>query len=120
MKKIIFSSLLLTSLFSAGFEPSVKAGGFVGAGSASIMSVKEALKLKDDANVVLMGNIISQIKSEHYNFKDSNGDIIEIEIDDHLWGNITADENTRLKIFGKIDKDFTKTSIDVKRIELLK
>ncbi|MGH1600226.1 YgiW/YdeI family stress tolerance OB fold protein [Campylobacter majalis] len=97
--------------------------GFVSAKSMAdlkLISVKEALDLKDDARVMLRGKIKSQIKSEHYIFIDENNDTIEIEIDDDKWHGVVVDENTHLQIVGKIDKDFFKTSVDVKSLEVLR
>ena len=113
LKKIVLSAALASAMFAAG--------GFTGAGSASVTSVANAKTLKDDAPVVLEGKIKSQIRSEHYTFADNKGDTIEIEIDDKDWGGVKVDENTSIRIYGEVDKDFMKdATIDVKRIEIVK
>ncbi|MBR8463026.1 NirD/YgiW/YdeI family stress tolerance protein [Campylobacter sp. faydin G-24] len=112
MKKLALSALVVTSLFATG--------GFVGKGSATLVSIKEALNLKDEAPVILEGKIKSQLRAEHYEFVDKNGDTIEIEIDDKKWGDIKVDENTSIQIIGEVDKDFTKTTIDVNSLKILK
>ncbi len=96
------------------------AGGFASKHSSETISVKEALKLNDDAKVVLEGKIKSHIKSDKYEFVDKNGDVIVVEIDNKKWGNITANEDTLLRIRGEVDKDFTKTKIDVGSVEVIK
>lgn len=97
------------------------AGGFVSKHqSENVISVKEALKLNDDAKVVLEGKIKSQIKSDKYEFADKNGDTIVVEIDNNKWGNATANEDTLLRIRGEVDKDLTKTKIDVDSVEVVK
>ena len=111
MKKIIIASLA-TSIAIAG--------GFASKHSSETISVKEALKLNDDAKVVLEGKIKSQIKSDKYEFVDKNGDVIVVEIDNKKWGNVTANEDTLLRIRGEVDKDFTKTKIDVDSVEVVK
>ncbi|QPH92166.1 NirD/YgiW/YdeI family stress tolerance protein [Campylobacter concisus] len=111
MKKIIIASL------AAGIA---MAGGFASKHSSETISVKEALKLNDDAKVVLEGKIKSHIKSDKYEFVDKNGDVIVVEIDNKKWGNITANEDTPLRIRGEVDKDFTKTEIDVDSVEVIK
>ena len=88
--------------------------------SKNVISVKEALKLNDDAKVVLEGKIKSHIKSDKYEFVDKNGDIIVIEIGDKKWGNVTANEDTPLRIRGEVDKELTKTEIDVDSVEVIK
>ena len=69
---------------------------------------------------MLEGKIKSHIKSDKYEFVDKNGDVIVIEIGDKKWGNITANEDTLLRIRGEVDKDFTKTKIDVGSVEVIK
>ena len=92
------------------------AGGFVSNHkSENVISVKEALKLNDDAKVVFEGKIKSHIKSDKYEF-----DVIVVEIDNKKWGNVTANEDTPLRIRGEVDKDFTKTEINVDSVEVVK
>lgn len=111
MKKIIIASLAASIAM---------AGGFTSKHQSETISVKEALKLNDDAKVVLEGKIKSQIKSDKYEFVDKNGDVIVVEIDNKKWGNVTANEDTPLRIRGEVDKDFTKTEIDVDSVEVIK
>ena len=96
------------------------AGGFVSNHkSENVISVR-GIKAKRRYKVVLEGNIKSHIKSDKYEFVDKNGDVIVAEIDDKKWGNITANEDTPLRIRGEVDKDFTKTEIDVDSVEVIK
>ena len=111
MKKIIIASLAASIAM---------AGGFTSKHQSETISVKEALKLNDDAKVVLEGKIKSHIKSDKYEFIDKNGDVIVVEIDNKKWGNVTANEDTLLRIRGEVDKDFTKTEIDVGSVEVIK
>jgi protein ygiW len=114
VRKFLISMALCAVAFAAG--------GFVPSGSAAQtqpLSVKEALKLRDDSFVVIDGKIKSQLRHEHYRFADQNGDSIEVEIDDDVWRGVSVDENTLVRISGEIDKDFTKTTIDVKNIKIL-
>ena len=97
------------------------AGGFVSNHKReNAISVKEALKLNDDTKVVLEGKIKSHIKSDKYEFADKNGDTIVVEIDNNKWGNATANEDTLLRTRGEVDKDLTKTEIDVDSVEVVK
>ena len=112
MKKIIIASLAASIAMAGGFTSKHS--------RENVISVKEALKLNDDAKVVLEGKIKSHIKSDKYEFVDKNGDVIVVEIDDKKWGNVTANEDTPLRIKGEVDKDFTKTKIDVGSVEAIK
>lgn len=111
MKKVIIASLAASIAM---------AGGFTSKHQSETISVKEALKLNNDAKVVLEGKIKSHIKSDKYEFVDKNGDVIVIEIGDKKWGNVTANEDTPLRIRGEVDKDLTKTEIDVDSVEVIK
>lgn len=111
MKKIIIAAI------SASIA---MAGGFTSKHSSETISAKEALKLNDDAKVVLEGKIKSHIKSDKYEFIDKNSDVIVVEIDNDKWGNITVNEDTPLRIRGEIDKDLTKTEIDVDSVEIIR
>ena len=111
MKKIIIAAI------SASIA---MAGGFTSKHSSETISAKEALKLNDDTKVILEGKIKSHIKSDKYEFVDKNGDVIVVEIGDKKWGNITANEDTLLRIRGEVDKELTKTKIDVDSVEVVK
>nr|WP_314563730.1 NirD/YgiW/YdeI family stress tolerance protein [uncultured Campylobacter sp.] len=125
-KKIVLSAALASAMFAAGGFTGASSnaqgttGGFVGKGAMSASTVKQALALPDDARVVLEGKIVSEFRPEHYQFVDKNGDTIEVEIDHKDWRGVTVDENTPVRIYGEVDKDFMKTSIDVKSIEIIK
>lgn len=112
MKKIFIASLAASIAMAVGFVSNHK--------SENVISVKEALKLNDDAKVVFEGKIKSHIKSDKYEFANKNGDTIVVEIDNKKWGNVTANEDTPLRIRGEVDKDFTKTEIDVDSVEVVK
>ncbi len=125
-KKIVLSAALASAMFAAGGFTGASSnaqgttGGFVGKGAMSASTVKQALALPDDARVVLEGKIVSEFRPEHYQFVDKNGYTIEVEIDHKDWRGVTVDENTPVRIYGEVDKDFMKTSIDVKSIEIIK
>ena len=112
MKKIFIASLAASIAMAGGFVSKHQ--------SENVISVKEALKLNDDAKVVLEGKIKSHIKSDKYEFADKNGDTIVVEIDNNKWGDVTANEDTLLRIRGEVDKELTKTKIDVDSVEVVR
>ena len=112
MKKIFIASLAVSIAMAGGFVSKHQ--------SENVISAKEALKLNDDTKVVLEGKIKSHIKSDKYEFADKNGDVIVVEIDNNKWGNVTANEDTPLRIRGEVDKELTKTKIDVDSVEVVK
>ena len=62
MKKIIIASLAASIAIAGGFVSKHQ--------SENVISVKEALKLNDDAKVVLEDKIKSHIKSDKYEFAE--------------------------------------------------
>ena len=64
--------------------------------------------------------VVLQNDGNGIKFVDKNGDVIVVEIDNNKWGNITVNEDTPLRIRGEIDKDLTKTEIDVDSVEVVK
>ena len=112
MKKIFIASLAASIAMAGSFVSNHK--------SENVISVKEALKLKDDTKAVLEGKIKSHIKSDKYEFADKNDDTTIIEIGDKKWGNVIANEDTLLRIRGEVDKELTKTKIDIDGVEVVR
>lgn len=109
------STLILTLAFST-----VASAEFVGPGATSSMTtIKSIDGIKDDARVTLEGYIVEKVKSEHYTFKDDTG-VIEIEIDDKNLRGMLVTPETRIRIIGELDKEWTSTTIDVDYIEIVK
>lgn len=117
MKKILVTSFIAVGLaFAGGFVSSKNSNNDI-----KINSVKEALSAKDDQKITLKGYINKALGDEKYEFRDKDGDIIIIEIDNDDWGNITADENTLLEIYGEVDSELNqKNKIDVDKVKLAK
>lgn len=86
----------------------------------STMTVAAATNAVDDTHVVLEGFIASKIRDEHYVFKDATG-TIEIEIDaKHFPTSTPVSDKTKVRIHGKVDKDFGRdATIDVKQVDVL-
>jgi uncharacterized protein (TIGR00156 family) len=90
-------------------------GGFAGPGPGnSALTVKDALKQRDDSWVVLQGRIVASLGDEKYTFQDATGSVV-VEIDDDEWRGITVTPETTLEISGELDKEMFETpKIDVK------
>lgn len=93
-------------------------GGFVG-NPQPIVTVAQALEMRDDTDVVVVGKIVRSVGDEKYVFEDSTGSIM-VEIDDDDWRGQTVTPSDKVKISGEIDRGLIKTEIDVNYIELLK
>ena len=114
MNKIIYTSVLaLTVAFSSSAF-----AAFQGPESAPV-TVAEALQMKDDAQVVINGQIEKSLGDEKYLFKDASGSVT-VEIDDEDWRGLDITPQDVVTIKGEVDKDMFSTEIDVDFIELKK
>ncbi|BCK28041.1 NirD/YgiW/YdeI family stress tolerance protein [Vibrio cholerae] len=106
---LIFS-LLSTNMSYAGFTgPSEGINTVSGVLNAGIMS--------DDTPVTLTGFITSSLGGDLYRFADSTGDII-VEIESDKWFGVNVTPETKVTIWGEIEKEFRSTRIDVSMIRL--
>lgn len=121
-------SLLLLGLLAlpahAAFQgPGAKTSeGFKGPTvGIEVTTVKQALDSKDDAAVLLTGQITGRKagSDDKYVFKDATGEIT-VDIDRKVFaGQSVTPENT-VRLSGKVDKDLMKPAkIDVKVLEIL-
>ena len=114
--KTKLSILLFTLMLSTSVSAEFLASDSV---IVNVITVKSVDDLKDDTKVTLEGYIVKEIKSEHYLFKDSTGEI-EIEIDDKDFRNIKVTPTTKIRIAGEIEKEWLTTTIDVDSVEIAK
>ena len=101
------------SLFAADAFAAVT-GGFRGPGP-DLVTVKQALEMRDDTRVSLKGNIVKSLGDEAYTFKDATG-TIEVEIDDDIWRGQMVKPEDVVVISGEMDKDWSHISIDVSSV----
>lgn len=112
MKKIFLT--LLVMLASASIANAQAMGGFEGPSvNQNATTVAEALKLSDEANVTLTGQIVNSLGDEKYTFKDATGEVI-VEVDDEDWRGVKVTPENTVTINGEVDKEmFEPTKIDV-------
>lgn len=126
MKKIILAALLAGMTFGVyaqeGFASAegqgYSQGGFKGP-TPGVASVAQVKTLRDDAWVVLEGNIIRQVGHELYEFKDATGTIY-VDIDDKRWRGQSLSPTDKVRIEGEVDKDWNSVEIDVKTVRVMK
>lgn len=82
------------------------------------VNIGQAVKLKDETAVTLMGDITRHIKGEHYELKDSSG-VIGIEIDDDLWREAGLKIGDHVQVIGEVDTHRYKP-IDIEVIKIQK
>ncbi len=122
MKKsmmMALGGLVLVTSAHAEFQPAPKMrGGFVDT-AETIFTIDQVNGMRDDAYVVVQGNIIRRQGDEKYILRDQSG-TITIEIDDDDWNGVTVTPDDVVKIYGEVDRGLTKSEIDVERIEIVK
>ncbi|SFU70066.1 YgiW/YdeI family stress tolerance OB fold protein [Xenorhabdus koppenhoeferi] len=127
MKKTLIALIIGTLSFGAlaqqgGFvspdSTDYTQGGFKGP-TPNLTSVAQAKSFRDDAWVVLEGNIVKQVGHELYEFRDNSGSVY-VDIDDKRWMGLTATPTDKVRIEGEVDKDWNSVEIDVKTIRIMK
>ncbi|MDR1694018.1 MAG: NirD/YgiW/YdeI family stress tolerance protein [Lactobacillaceae bacterium] len=122
MKKLllaVISIMVASPAFAEQAKEGRYMGGFTGPSANETITVEEAKKLSDDADVVLVGNIISHVKGENYMFKDETGTIV-VEIDKKDWRGQDVAPGDKVQIIGEVDKSLLKDpKIDVDQITKL-
>ncbi|MDR3089323.1 MAG: NirD/YgiW/YdeI family stress tolerance protein [Desulfobulbaceae bacterium] len=87
---------------------------FVGPGS-STSTAREALNMRDDTPVSLVGNIVQRIGGDTYLFRDQTGSI-NVDIDAVKWDGQKIGPDDKVRIDGEVDRDWMSVEIDVDRI----
>ncbi|EGQ9845857.1 NirD/YgiW/YdeI family stress tolerance protein [Vibrio cholerae] len=106
---LIFSLLSINMSYAGFTGPSEGINTVSGVLNAGIMS--------DDTPVTLTGFITSSLGGDLYRFADSTGDII-VEIESDKWFGVHVTPETKVTIWGEIEKEFRSTRIDVSMIRL--
>ena len=132
MKKIAAVATILAIVSAPVFAVSTD-GGFSGPVSTSPVSLVKAKtggfndvnsrvsgtadidEMNDGAWVKLRGTIVERLSGDHYLFRDASG-TANVEIDYKYWNGVTVSPQDKVEIQGKIDKEWNKTSVDVKQI----
>ncbi len=89
-------------------------GGFVD-NNVKISTTEQVKNMWDDSWVVLEGNIESRIRGDHFIFRDSAG-VIEVEIDHKYWNGQTITPQDKVRLEGEVDKEWSSTTVDVKKL----
>lgn len=114
MHKSIF---ILGAAFLCVCVTAFAATGFTGPkAQAETVNVSDLRDLPDDAPVILVGKIVQQIDDETFQFADATGTVL-LDIDDDLWIGLTVSPDDTLRIYGELDKGYSKLEVEVKRID---
>ena len=83
--------------------------------SAAVKTVADALKASDDTLVILEGQIVKQLDSDEFTFKDATGEI-QIDVSKRAWNGQTITPQDTIQIRGKVDKEWGNAEVDVKQV----
>lgn len=89
--------------------------------SPQLTQVAEILKNpKDDADVIVRGQLLRQVRDEKYMFSDGSGEIL-VEIDDDDFPRQPVDETTTVELIGEVDTGRRRApEIDVDTVRIVK
>lgn len=119
MKKLsAITALFSTALFLSACTPQPQPQVF-GDTAGKMTTIAQTKSMHDDSRVVLEGYIVAQIDDDDFTFKDNTG-TIRIDVEDQAWNGLNVTKNDKIRIHGKLDKEFTNSSIEVYQIELVK
>jgi len=114
MKKIAAALLLsisLTTGASAQFAGPSK--------SERITTVERVQTGSRGQNVTLKGFVLKHIRDRYYLFRDSTGEI-RVRIDRLRWRGRKVTAETRVRLTGRIDRDFRELYVNVSQLDVLK
>ena len=111
--------LLLTILISA-FLATGASAQFVGPSSSRYeITVSEAQAARRGQTISLEGYIVKHLRDNYYLFRDKTGEM-RAKIDRHIWRDRKVTSKTRVRLSGKLDRDFREHYINVRRLDLVK
>lgn len=82
------------------------------------ITIGEALAVPDDSKVVVTGQVVQQLNSDHYLLRDSTGSITA-QIDESLLGKVKIAPDARLRIGGTVDQDHKPPLLEAKTVQLV-
>lgn len=86
--------------------------------TASNITIAEALAVPDDSKVVVTGQVVQQLDSDHFLLRDSSGQITAV-IDESLLGKVKVAPDARLRIGGEVDQDHKPPLLKAKTVQLV-
>ncbi|MFW1806701.1 NirD/YgiW/YdeI family stress tolerance protein [Acinetobacter ursingii] len=109
MRNILLAATLATTGYVSAQTPVNQSA----LAPTKVTSVKQALIMKDDASVMLKGQVVKSLGDEKYQFRDTTG-TITVDIDDELWQGRAISPTTTVTLIGEVDID----RIPTKRVEI--
>ncbi len=114
---IFLFCLFLNEAWAASNAPQ-KQQGFFGPSknaSSTVQDILQSNNFLNDQHVTLTGNITSSLGGELYQFKDKTG-TITVDIDEDKWYGLKVTPQSKVTIYGEVEKEYNGVKIDVDSI----
>jgi uncharacterized protein (TIGR00156 family) len=112
--KTIIATLLLSAFMTINASAQ-----FIGpSAQTKIVKVEELQTARRGQEATLQGYVIKHLRDRYYLFRDTSGEI-RVRIDRPLWRNRRVTSKDRIRLSGRIDRDFQEFYLNVSRLELI-
>lgn len=85
----------------------------------SSVSIAEATAAHDGTQVVVTGDVVQQLDDEHILLRDVSGQIT-IKVEKSILGEVKFATDSRLRVYGKMDRDSTRSIVVAKSVQVVK
>ncbi|MGS0674132.1 NirD/YgiW/YdeI family stress tolerance protein [Shewanella sp. 0m-4] len=85
---------------------------------SQIKTASDAATAKDDTPVELTGYLVQSLGDEKYLFRDDSGNV-EVEIDNKLLRDIEVSSDSKVKLVGEVDDEWSGIEIEIDSIRLI-
>lgn|GEM_PF-787895 len=85
----------------------------------SNISIAQATAAPDDTKVVVTGELVQQLDSNHYLLRDGSGQITAV-IDSDKLGDVKIAPDARLRIYGEMDQSRTPPQLKAKTVQVVR
>lgn len=111
--KMMRNMVLVAALASTGYVSAQAPVNQSALAPTKVTTVKQALTMKDDTQVMLKGQMVKSLGDEKYQFRDATG-TMTVDIDDELWQGRAISPTTTVTLIGEVDVD----RLPTKRVEI--
>ena len=86
--------------------------------SGQLTTVEQIQSGRRGQDVKLTGFVFKHIRDRYYLFRDATGEI-RVRVDRPLWRGRTVTSKTKVRLVGRIDRDFLELYVNVNQVEIL-
>lgn len=86
--------------------------------TASSSSIAEATAAPDGTQVVITGEVVQRVDSEHMVVRDNSGQI-NVEVDNDILGKVKFAPDSHVRILGKMDRNSERSLLIAKSVQVV-